>query len=148
MPGGDDDTTPTPTPTPTVTMSEPTPEPTPTPTTTEPTPVTPTPTPASPTPTPASPSPNTTAPPPASVSIVNIAQGYNPATLTIPVGTNVTWKNNDPLVPHTAIGWTTARRSTRASSRPRERVARLHDRGTFAYTCAFHGNMKATVVVA
>lgn len=78
-----------------------------------------------------------------SVTIVNFS--FQPATLTIPVGTTVTWTNQD-TAPHTSTSdtgvWNSGTLSTgqsysRTFSQP----------GTFPYHCNVHPNMHGTVVV-
>jgi len=80
---------------------------------------------------------------PASVDIQDFT--YGPSTLTVPAGTRVTWTNHDEES-HTITSATGAFGSaglshdetfTQTFSRP----------GTYAYFCALHPQMKATVVV-
>jgi len=137
-PGSDNDPTPTPTPTPT--PMTPTPSPTPQPTPASPT-ATPTPTPATPTP-----SPTPAPPPPVTINILNIAQGFEEGTKTIPVGTNVTWINKDAVLPHTA----TADDGTFDSGNLATNAAFsfvFTAPGTFPYKCALHPSRTATLTV-
>lgn len=73
------------------------------------------------------------------------AFGYAPRTLTVSVGDTVIWSNHDP-VPHTATGprarWDTGEIRANASARW------VADRpGTEEYVCAYHPNMRATLVI-
>lgn len=155
--GSDEKTDPTPTPTPATPTPTPTPaSPTPTtpaptePTPASPTPATPTPTPASPTPaTPTpTPTPTTPTPPPApvAISIVNIAQGFDPETITIPVGTNVTWTNNDPVLPHTATDDNATFDSGNIAAGGTYSYV-FTTAGTYAYHCKLHSTMTAVITV-
>jgi plastocyanin len=70
---------------------------------------------------------------------------FIPSRIEIPVGTTVQWKNNDPLL-HTV----TATDSSFASPQFGLDGTYRHTftvPGTYAYYCALHPNMKATVVV-
>jgi len=69
---------------------------------------------------------------------------YAPATLTVRQGDTVVWSNRD-LVPHTATAhgsWDSGSIAANASWRLTASRA-----GRFAYDCAFHPGMKATLVV-
>lgn len=70
---------------------------------------------------------------------------FTPATLTIPVGTTVTWTNSDAAA-HTATSdtnaWTTPLLHTGASG-----SITFNQPGTFPYHCSVHPNMKATIIV-
>jgi plastocyanin len=70
---------------------------------------------------------------------------YEPQTLSVAVGDTVIWINHDP-VPHTATGprgrWDTGPIGANASAR---RVADRPDTGE--YVCAYHPNIRATLVV-
>ena len=70
---------------------------------------------------------------------------YKPAALSVRRGDRITWVNKD-LVPHTATG---PQGTFDSASIPAEGSWSLvADRiGTFAYTCAFHPTMKATLTV-
>lgn len=118
----------TPAPTPTTTPS-PTPAPTPSPT--------PAPTPT-PTPTPTAPIPT------ASVSIMNFE--FQPSTLNVVNGTEVTWGNGDGAT-HTV----TADDQSFASGSIANGGSYAHRftaAGTYAYHCAIHSSMHGTVVVS
>ena len=70
---------------------------------------------------------------------------FMPATVTVPVGTTVTWVNRDEES-HTVTSATGAFGSAGLSHA--ETFARTFTRpGTYQYFCALHPHMKATVVV-
>jgi plastocyanin len=80
-----------------------------------------------------------------SASTVEISGfAFAPAQLRVRVGARVTWRNLDPA-PHTATGdgWDTGRLASGAAS-----TIAFDRPGTFAYVCAVHPAMAATVVVA
>jgi plastocyanin len=117
-----------------LTTSSPTasPTPTPTPTATATTTATTTPS-ATPTPVPAV---------PYSINIQGFA--FSPATLTIPVGSVVTWTNKDGI-PHTVTSDTGAfNGSVNAGT---SFSFTFSQAGTFAYHCAIHPSMVAKVIV-
>ncbi|HET7001380.1 MAG TPA: cupredoxin family copper-binding protein [Puia sp.] len=88
---------------------------------------------------------NTTTPPPVAntVSIVNMS--FTPATLTVSVGTTVTWTNNDGMT-HTvtsdASGFDSGDITMGSKYSKVFSVA-----GTYAYHCTIHPAMKGTIVV-
>jgi plastocyanin len=70
---------------------------------------------------------------------------FAPAVLTVPVGTTVTWINHDEE-PHTVTSATGAFGSAGLSNE--ETFAQTFTRpGTYAYFCALHPHMKATLIV-
>jgi plastocyanin len=70
---------------------------------------------------------------------------FTPATLTVPVGATVTWTNDDEE-PHTITSATGTFSSTGLSHE--ETFTQKFTRpGTYAYFCALHPHMKATVIV-
>ncbi len=77
------------------------------------------------------------------VSIVNFA--FDPAELTVPVGTTVTWENTD-TAPHTATAedgsFDTGRIDQNGSG-----SLTFDEAGTFSYVCGFHPNMQGTITV-
>ncbi len=91
--------------------------------------------------------PATTAAPaadPAAVEIVEFA--FGPDMLTVPLGTTVTWTNNEIGVPHT----TTADDGAWDSGTMAEGDTFSHtftEEGTFTYFCSIHPSMTATVNV-
>jgi len=85
------------------------------------------------------------APAPAEVKIDNFS--FGPATLTVAVGTTVTWTNRDDI-PHTVV----------SSDDPKAFKSKVMDTdekfsytfitpGTFSYFCSVHPKMTGTVVV-
>jgi len=70
---------------------------------------------------------------------------YAPTTLTVPVGSTVTWINHDEE-PHTVTS-TTGRFSSAGLEHEEHFVQRFDTPGIYAYTCALHPHMKATVIV-
>jgi len=89
--------------------------------------------------------PNTTTPPPVinTVSIVNMA--FSAASLTVPVGTTVTWTNNDNMM-HTvtsdATGFDSGNLAMGSNFSKVFSVA-----GTYTYHCTIHPSMKGTIIV-
>jgi len=80
---------------------------------------------------------------PATVGIKDFK--FTPPMLTVPVGTTVTWTNQDEE-PHTITSATGTFGSTGLSHE--ETFTRKFTRaGTYAYFCALHPHMKATVIV-
>jgi plastocyanin len=78
------------------------------------------------------------------VDIKNLS--YNPGSVEIPVGTTVTWTNDD-TVPHTV---TAKDREVLQSGtlKPGDSYSKTFDQpGTYDYFCEFHANMKGTIVV-
>lgn len=71
--------------------------------------------------------------------------GFAPATLTVPVGTTVTWTNND-VTAHTTTSdngvWDSGTLNPGASY-----SFTFMTKGTFGYHCTIHSFMKGTVVV-
>ncbi len=89
----------------------------------------------------------TYAPPPApqpnTVVIANIA--FGPASITVPVGTTITWQNNDGIA-HTSTSdtgvWDTGAIAPGAS-----KTTTFNAAGTFPYHCTVHSMMTGTVIV-
>jgi plastocyanin len=77
------------------------------------------------------------------VTIANFA--YAPAVLRVAAGTTVTWVNHDEE-PHTVTSATGAFASG-GLSRDETFSQRFATPGTYAYACALHPHMKATVIV-
>ena len=78
-----------------------------------------------------------------SVSIANFS--FNPATLTVAVGTKVTWKNNDSVT-HTVTALQGAFDSNNLS--PGSSFSFTFTKaGTYAYHCKIHATMMATIIV-
>src|SRR5207245_391610 len=79
--------------------------------------------------------------------IVSTAAGYDPATLNVALGDTVTWTNVDTAAPHTV----TAQNGSFDSGFLAKGATWSFTpaaAGTFAYYCAFHPGMLATLVVA
>src|SRR5260370_16573976 len=79
----------------------------------------------------------------AEVKIDNFA--FTPATLTVAVGTQVTWTNRDDI-PHTVVTDDKTIKSKVLDTD--EKFTFTFDKpGTYAYFCSLHPKMKGTVVV-
>jgi len=70
---------------------------------------------------------------------------YSPATLTVPVGTTVTWTNHDDDV-HTVVSMTEKFKS-RAIDSDETFSQKFIEPGTYEYFCTLHPLMKAKVTV-
>ena len=70
---------------------------------------------------------------------------FNPKTVTVPVGTTVTWTNTGQA-PHTATSTTGAFDTGRLNNGQSNSVT-FSQAGTFQYVCSFHENMTGAVVV-
>ena len=72
---------------------------------------------------------------------------FNPATLTVPTGTRVTWSNHDDI-PHTVVS---AERPPLFRSKvldSDESFAMVFDKpGRYGYFCSLHAHMQGTIVV-
>ena len=68
---------------------------------------------------------------------------FSPATIEIKKGDTVEWKNDD-ITPHTATSATFDSKSIASDGAWRHTFTQA---GSFPYTCTFHPDMKATVVV-
>jgi plastocyanin len=90
---------------------------------------------------------STPAPAPAPNTVLMAGMVFSPATITIPVGTTVTWKNNDGIA-HTSTSdtgiWDTGNIPAGSS-----KTTTFGTKGTFPYNCTYHASMgmKGTVVV-
>ncbi len=97
---------------------------------------------ATPTPTLAAPTPTTAPSSGNSVSIMNFS--FNPKSLTVKVGTKVTWTNNDSVT-HTVTA------DNGAFDSPVESGSTFSftftKPGTYAYHCSIHPSMTATIIV-
>jgi len=75
---------------------------------------------------------------------------YAPAAITVPVGTRITFTNEDSA-PHTATSGTSPTADgvfdTGTLTKGKSKSVKLTKAGTFAYYCAIHPFMKATVIV-
>jgi plastocyanin len=90
---------------------------------------------------------STPAPAPAANTVLMAGMVFSPATITISVGTTVTWKNNDGIA-HTSTSdtgvWDTGNMAAGAST-----TTTFNTAGTFPYRCTYHATMgmKGTVIV-
>ncbi len=87
-------------------------------------------------------------PPPASSNtVVMTGMTFSPATITVAVGTTVTWKNNDGIA-HTSTSdtgvWDTGNIAAGSSA-----TTTFNTAGTFPYNCIYHVSMgmRGTVIV-
>jgi amicyanin len=71
---------------------------------------------------------------------------FEPDTITVPVGTTVTWENKDDI-PHTVVSTDGAFRSAALDTEDTFSFT-FNKAGTFEYFCSLHPYMKAKVVVA
>ena len=71
---------------------------------------------------------------------------FKPETVTVRAGTKVTWVNHDAS-PHTATNTATSAFDTDTLRKGERKTLTLKTPGTYAYICAFHPFMKATVIV-
>jgi plastocyanin len=84
-----------------------------------------------------------TAPAAQQVSIDNFS--FSPKSITVPVGTSITWVNHDD-VPHTVTSKTKAFAS-KAMDTDEKFTYVFQKPGTYTYYCAVHPHMTATVIV-
>ena len=92
------------------------------------------------------PAPTPTPSPTPTITEVEISGfAFVPATITIPVGTTVTWTNQDSA-PHTVTSETDLFDSGRLSTNDSFSYT-FTDRGTFSYYCTIHPYMKGEVIV-
>lgn len=80
---------------------------------------------------------------PAEVKIDNFS--FSPATLTVPVGTSVTWTNRDDI-PHNVVSDDKSIKS-KALDTDEKFTFTFSKPGTYSYFCSIHPKMKGTVVV-
>ena len=69
-----------------------------------------------------------------------------PATITVKVGSTVTWTNNDPMA-HTVTSDDGTSFNSGSIDYGKSFSYTANTVGSFAYHCNFHSNMKATLVV-
>jgi plastocyanin len=86
------------------------------------------------------------APPPAAGAEVKIDNfSFTPASITVAVGTQVTWTNRDDI-PHTVVTEDKTIKSKALDTD--EKFSTTFDKpGTYSYFCSIHPKMKGTVVV-
>ena len=83
------------------------------------------------------------APGTSSVTIDNFS--FSPATITVPVGTTITWTNRDD-VPHTVVNTDQAFKSKALDTD--EKFSHTFDKaGTYSYFCSIHPKMTGKVIV-
>ncbi|HEU0116738.1 MAG TPA: cupredoxin domain-containing protein, partial [Thermomicrobiales bacterium] len=82
---------------------------------------------------------------PASAEVTIRDFSFDPATLEVPVGATVTWRNGG-AAPHTATASDGAFDTGRIDPN-QQATATFAQPGSFAYRCAFHPNMQGTIVV-
>jgi plastocyanin len=70
---------------------------------------------------------------------------FNPSTLTVTVGTTVTWTNFD-VTSHTATSTSSIFNSGTINTNGTFSYQFL-TKGTYPYVCTFHSSMKATIIV-
>lgn len=81
----------------------------------------------------------------ASVTIDNFA--FTPATITVSVGSTVTWTNHDDI-PHTVVDADAPKTVKSAALDTDETYKRsFNSPGTYHYFCSLHPHMQGTVVV-
>ncbi len=71
---------------------------------------------------------------------------FEPPTLTVAVGTVVTWTNHDPQ-PHTATSRTVGVFDTGPLAQNQSESVVLNEAGTYNYFCAIHPDMEGTITV-
>jgi plastocyanin len=89
-------------------------------------------------------SPSGGAPSAAAVTISDYL--YDPARITVPEGTTVTFTNRDST-PHTATSKEAGRFDSGSIDTDETGKVKLEESGTFAYYCLFHPFMKGAIVV-
>ncbi len=96
---------------------------------------------------PQTPSTNPTTPStPQSLTVDITGFAFSPATLTIHVGDSVTWTNKDSAS-HTVTSNAGSELNSSTLGKDQSYSHTFNTAGTYAYHCAFHSGMKATVIV-
>jgi plastocyanin len=86
------------------------------------------------------------APPPAAGAEIEINNfAFTPATITIPVGAQVTWTNKDEIT-HNVVSMDKTIKSQALDTNDKFTFT-FTQAGTFSYVCSIHPRMKGTVVV-
>ena len=84
--------------------------------------------------------------PPAATAAVNIDNFvFGPQTITVPVGTTVTWTNKDDI-PHTAVS-TDGVFKSKVMDTDEQFSFKFTKAGTYSYFCSVHPKMMGQVVV-
>lgn len=86
-----------------------------------------------------------TAPPAAGAEVKIDNFNFAPPTLTIPVGTQVTWTNRDDI-PHTVVSDDQSMKS-KALDTDEKFTFTFTKPGTYSYFCSLHPKMKGTILV-
>jgi plastocyanin len=89
-------------------------------------------------------SPAVAAPAPVTVKIDNFT--FNAATITVPVGTTVTWVNQDDI-PHTVVADDKTTFRSKVMDTDHRFSFTFTTPGTFGYFCSIHPHMTGKVVV-
>jgi plastocyanin len=84
------------------------------------------------------------APAPVTVKIDNFT--FGPATVTVPVGTTVTWVNGDDI-PHTVVANDRKTFKSKVLDTDDKFSFTFNTPGTYGYFCSIHPHMVGTVVV-
>jgi plastocyanin len=72
---------------------------------------------------------------------------FTPATLTVPVGTRVVWRNDDDI-PHTVVSDASPPLFRSKALDTDDSYATVFDKpGTYGYFCGLHPHMQGTIVV-
>lgn len=88
---------------------------------------------------------NEATPPPGSNSVNIVNYAFNPAVLSVPTGTTVTWTNGDSVA-HTVTSDTGAFESGNLA-KGQSFSYTFNTAGTYDYICSIHPSMKGKVVV-
>ena len=98
----------------------------------------------------ATPAPASSSAPGAAATVVNAVTisnfAFSPATITVPVGTTVTWTNKDSAS-HTVTADDGKAFDSKGIAQGATFTFTFATAGTYAYHCAVHPDMKATVIV-
>jgi plastocyanin len=81
---------------------------------------------------------------PVAVKIDNFS--FTPQTITIPVGTEVTWTNQDDI-PHTVVSDDKTTFKSPALDTDEKFSFKFENKGTYTYFCSIHPKMTAKIVV-
>ena len=83
-------------------------------------------------------------PAPVAIKIDNFS--FNPRTITVPVGTQVTWTNQDDI-PHTVVSDDKTTFKSHALDTDEKFTFTFTKPGTYSYFCSIHPKMTAQVIV-
>lgn len=90
--------------------------------------------------------PNNSASEPAETSVTIAGMQFQPATIRVKAGEEVTWKNNASM-PHTVTGREDGKLSSSRLSQGSLFSHTFEQPGTYTYYCALHPSMTGTVIV-